>query len=634
MRAMDWKRTLPWLILVLLVAPAMLVQAGDRQVGYVARPCGFDMDDNGRIGEASDGHVGDGVTADPDGDGVDEDILYVDANTGSDASGDGSPARPFKTIQKALDTADGPGDGAEDIVCISGVFREQLQLRRSGVDGHYVRDDFQFPTNPFMLIGWDKDRDGQYPPFDTDDVAVLDGNVGEKNLAIGISTEGKLSNIEIAHLTIRNYGGGEFTQSGAMKLFHWGSGMQSHVYVHDVEMKSINRAYKDSSSRIVFSFWGGPMTDVAVINNLVDEYASYFCRGAPPKNSGRFRFQNITLNMYGISRGGFVTGWKLWGQHNGVEILDNILNVNAHAWKPKGSVSGVGVCQAAQDWVIRGNHFIDTGVTIQPFATGYPQGRKIDNILIDRNVFLRTYTGWGGGPLCIKISGSRPKDANEATDILEDATITNNLFTTTANYQTAIRCTTGNDIVPQTGTLTIVGNTIYGPLEYDTQWGFQKGRAILIAPKPNVVHKQQNFVIKNNIIANVGSGKNIEVNYAPTGFVANGNVYDPNGQFRWDEIKHWGTISFDKWQAATGQDANSKLAVPKFTSPPMDLHLAKGDKAARGFGVDITGITDHDFDGNPRKASSPTAGADVPGPPTPINVKVKPVPAIQPAKKK
>ena len=27
-----------------------------------------------------------------------------------------------------------------------------------------------------MLIGWDKDGDGQYPPFDEDDIAVMDGH--------------------------------------------------------------------------------------------------------------------------------------------------------------------------------------------------------------------------------------------------------------------------------------------------------------------------------------------------------------------------------------------------------------------------------------------------------------------------
>ena len=121
--------------------------------GYTARPCGFDMDRNGVIGEPADRLVGDGVTADPDG--------------------------------------DGPADGAEDIVVISGVFSEALTIKDNGVPGYYVRDNFQFPSNPLMIIGWDKDQDGEYPPYDADDVAVLDGNTGSNNLAIGITTDGK-----------------------------------------------------------------------------------------------------------------------------------------------------------------------------------------------------------------------------------------------------------------------------------------------------------------------------------------------------------------------------------------------------------------------------------------------------------
>ena len=44
-----------------------------------------------------------------------------------------------------------------------------------------------------------------------------------------------------------------------------------------------------------------------------------------------------------------------------------------------------------------------------------------------------------------------------------------------------------------------------------------------------------------------------------------------------------------------------------------DLHLTDPDTAARGRGVDITNITNHDIDGHRRSATRPTAGADAPG---------------------
>ena len=75
--------------------------------GYVARPCGFDTNRNGILGEAADRLLGDGKTRDPDGDGVQEDIWYVDSESGSDETGDGSAAKPLRTIQKALEAAEG-----------------------------------------------------------------------------------------------------------------------------------------------------------------------------------------------------------------------------------------------------------------------------------------------------------------------------------------------------------------------------------------------------------------------------------------------------------------------------------------------------------------------------------------------
>jgi len=568
--------------------------------GYIARACGFDMNRNGVIGETADRLVGDGKTRDPDGDGAAEDILYVDSEAGNDKTGDGSPGKPFKTIQKALDTADGPEDGAEDIICISGTFRETLTLRKGGVPGHYVRDHFQFPKNPTMIIGWDKDGDGDYPPYDRDDTAVLDG---QNALAWAIANRAKLSYIEIAHLTVRNYGYRK-DDCGAFKLFRWGTGSQSHIYVHDVELHAINKGVKDSSAKIVFNFWGGPMTDVAFINNLVDEYSSYFCRGAPPEGAGRFRFQNNTLRMYGTRGVSFITGWKLWGHHSGVEILDNLLDCNATAWRPLGHVSGIGVCQGTRDWTIRGNVLIDLGITLQPFARGYPFHRTLNNIVIDRNVFRSTYGGWRWPRVGINIQGYKNAPAEQT---VENVTITNNFFSGSVGWGAAVLCGASNGGGPQPGTLTIAGNTLFGP--------FSKSRAgIAIQTARKGAYRQNRFVIKNNVIANTGSGLNIAVDYAPTDFVADGNAYDGSAGFRWNNRKHWESVSFTAWRAATKQDANSRTGTPAFVDPAAgDLHLNKEDAVARGAGVDITKITKVDIDGQPRSSARPAAGADVPG---------------------
>ena len=579
--------------------------------GYIPRPCGFDMNRNGILGEPDDRHVGDGVTKDPDGDGVEERLWYVDARTGDDAAGDGSPQRPFKTIQKAIDTAAArPADGAEDIVCIHGTFHESLVLKKGGVPGHCVRDGFQFPRNPFMLIGWDKNRNGRYPPYDKEDEAVLDG---ENKLAWAVRGNARYSCVEIAHLTVRNYGY-RAENCGALDLFTAGEvAPQSHVYIHDVELQRINKGEADQSGKIVVSFWGGPFSDIAMINCLVDQYSSYFCRGAPPVGSGRFRFQNNTLRMFGTPGKGFVTGWKLWGPNSHVEILDNVLDCNAQAWKPIGYVSGVGVCQGTQDWVIRGNLFVDLGVTLQPYAAGFYQGRPLDNIVIDRNVFRSAYSNvqWGGRT-AVLIEGYADADAKET---VKDVAITNNFMYSTAGWAGGITSGAGNGGGPTTGTLTIAGNTICGPLAYTDQWGAKLGGGIRIVPNDSLAYKQRNYVIKNNVIANTRGGANVEVSYAPPGLVADGNVYDPGGKFRWNDRRHWILMDFAAWQKASGQDLHSRVGCPSFANAKAgDLHLAPDDRVARGAGVDVTPIAPVDFDGDPRAPQGDAAGADVPPP--------------------
>jgi hypothetical protein len=569
------------------------------------------MDDDGTIGGAADDDVGDGVTADPDGDGTDEDILYVDATDGNDTTGDGSANNPYKTVQHALDQCDGPGDGAEDIVAIAGTFEETLTIKDSGVAGYYIRESFRFPNNPLMLIGWDADNDGEYPPYDTDDTAVLDGNTDGTALAWAIRTaaDSNESYIEIAHLTIRRYGY-QGSDCGAFRLFD-GGGSHDYYYIHDVELREINKAEPDQSGSIVLSWWGSARNYVAVINNLCDDYASYFCRGSP-QNCGNWRFQNLTLNMYG-NPGTWSTGWKIWGVNNTTEILDCVIDAQASEWNPTGAVAGIGVCQGTQDWTIRNNMLIDVGITLQPFASGYYQGRRLDDILIDQNIFSTVYDGWdAGGPVGVTIEGY--VDANEEESV-EDATITNNFFyTSRPGCRGGVISGAGNGTGPQIGTITIAGNTICGPFTYDDIWGTKNASGITIVPNPSLPYVQQDYVIKNNIIGEaIDTDKNIEVSYAPTGWVANGNVYDPNAAFRWDETQHWVTISFSEWQTQTGQDANSTLGEPLFVDDAnYDFHLDPNDTVARGKGVDISGITDHDYDGDTRDANTKTAGADVP----------------------
>ena len=587
--------------------------------GYAARACGFDMDRDGIIGEVGeDDQVGDGVTTDPDGDGVDEDIIYVDASSGNDTTGDGSAGNPYKTIQKAFDVADGPGDGAEDIIAIAGVFQEELTLTQSGVAGYYIRDSFQFPDNPMMLIGWDKDGDGEYPPYDADDTAVLDGNV-DPNTFLGLAITNdpaEKSYVEIAHLSIRNYGYdtlGDNTPRGAMKLAPQNVGTVSHLYFHDVEMKSINDGINTDGYTIIWSFWCGstPMQHIALINNLIDGTSGYGSRGSPTNGSGYWRVQN---NTYNFTLGWYKdegkpmlgTVWKVWGEHTDVEILYNLINgATSDSSTQIISGGGINVRPCTRNYTIRGNESINcrTAISVDGLSDGGCHDRSIDGIIIDQNIIRNTYTGWNYGPL----QGIILKEGGTTTaETIEDVTITNNFISIldTGQVVTGIDSQVGNDGGPESGVITIAGNTIYGP------GGGNDYRGISVYSAR--AYPQEDYVIKNNIFANTGpQNMNTRVSHAPTGWIANGNIYDDDGNFNWDSSPT-ALITFAEWQTASGGDANSTTGDPVFVDEATgDLHIDPSDTLVEGSGVDITSITTVDYDGDARSSSTPWAGADI-----------------------
>ena len=133
------------------------------------------------------------MTADPDGDGDDEDFHYVDCDSGGNDTGDCSnPASPCSTIEYAFDQLDGPGDGIEDIICFQGTCTdvEEKNLGNSGVSGFYTVSQsgtqdrsFQFPQDPTMLVGWDVDNDGDVYVVDWINERVVIYNSEAKALA-------------------------------------------------------------------------------------------------------------------------------------------------------------------------------------------------------------------------------------------------------------------------------------------------------------------------------------------------------------------------------------------------------------------------------------------------------------------
>lgn len=609
--------------------------------GYEARACGFDLDDDGVVGEPEDCTLCDGQSADPDGDGIDEDLIYVDADGGSDTSGDGSPGSPFATIQHAWDQADGPGDGAEDIICFRGIAtgEENVRPRVSGVAGVRTKPasgsegrDWEYPANPTMLVGWDSDGDGAYPPFDTDDVAVLDGGPGGLTRAFELNPQGQppTEHLEIAHLTVRDYGhtfvDDDSTGIGFVRLGSV-SGTSSHLYLHDLELENINKDKPKRSSAVTFNcFMGSTKVTYLAIENIRSlETGGYFARGDFAERigdpSGPVRFQRVTLTAHSCDFGpppcgdhGFyssATAFKIWGYLDGMEILDSVFDGNVAAWSPRpsGPTNGIIADGCVVDWVVRNNLVRNYHGAFSAKGTGnsgvvdnggFCNSRPVDQVVIDRNIALWDvdYYEWGVG-------GVSMDDEHRATigGSIANVTITNNFFIAPGGFRTCLNVNVSNDEGPAPGRITFAGNTCWGG--QDT--GLGSNVAVL---QGTGTYPFPDIVIANNIFGGFELGDDklaLEVDYQPASFEVHHNVYSPQVVFRW-----LGTdlASLAAWQSTASLDTGSVACTPTFVSTDEhDLHLAPGDSCAAGAGAVLAGL-DHDYDGDPRPLGAPDSGAD------------------------
>ncbi len=606
-----------------------------QQRGYQARACGFDMNRNGIVGEAEDCHVCDGVTADPDGDKVAEDLIYVDADNGNDVSGSGSPLNPYRTIQHAWDSVDGPGDGAEDIICFRGTATTEAFISpgSAGVAGTYLvaktgsQDrDWLFPRNPTMLVGWDFDDDGAYPPYDTDDTAVLDGtgDGAAAGLARVFRLDDTLDYVEIGHLEIRNYG--RYTpgqDSGFVIHGPSGNGLD-YVYYHDLELYSINQDRRGDGEDFAIDMFNSGLHWTNFTNLLFTDNGGWFARGAGPDSGpdeGPIRWQNVTRTTHtcDFSDCGSLAGWpgfKIWGYISRLEILDSIWDANVDSWQPNPS-GGHGtpflvIGQCSQDWTVRNNEIIDASVvmSVQPTSAGFcddNDARPVDNVVFDRNLARNTYAQWGFGNAGLQILRSNigAGEGNVAGETVGSVTITNNFLSTSGvPWESCIWSLAGNQVASPPGEIVIANNTCVGAIRRWAAIGIGEIDGLGDPAQP-----QQDYVIKNNIVNGLGIGdRNVQMTFAPAGLDMDSNVFDPSGTWEWTNGVE---TDLATWRALSGADQASRTCLPQFAdSAAANFHLLFEDDCARNRGENLTAITAVDIDDEERPAGAWDIGGD------------------------
>ena len=661
----------PVLLLTLLVSLllAATANAAGSSRGYKARACGLDMNRNGVVGEAAgvdpltepgDCNVCDGGpnhpthpetgTPDPDGDGIEEDLIYVDADLGNDVTGTGSALAPLRTLTAAWDLADGPGDGAEDIVCFrgtTGAFDLTPPEDFRGLDTTYVLPaqgsdarDWILPRDPTLLVGWDYDDDGCYPPYDdgtTDtaqcgavaDIALLSGNTSSARRAFHLAPN--VSYFEVAHLELERYG--QLTtveDSGFVKFAS--SSEHDYLYFHDLELRLINAARSSDSGIIAIDLFNTNLHWVNFTNLLFQNNGGWFVRGAPHQaesgqsDAGPLRFKGITRIMRGPNTDGATTSFKPWGYITGVEVLDSVFDLNTAAWTPlpgSGNATvGILIVQCNQDWVVRNNEFIDFwgGIRVDGSSDGFcdnATARPTTDIVLDGNILRNTYSDWSFGHYGISIQGDNPgePEGDAAGEVIGNVTVINNFISSvgTNAWESCIDATPSNNVAPVPGIVRILNNTCHGPIRRGN------GAALLIGARadstpqlPNFL--QQNWVVQNNVVNGLAANDhNIVRGYIPNNWNANKNVFDPDGRYaHWINSDLVGSDLLSEWQEFTLKDIDSKECNPLYQNPASgDFHLTAADTCAQDFGENRTNITAIDVDGDPRPATGAwDAGAD------------------------
>ena len=600
--------------------------------GFEPRACGFDLDDDGIVGEPEDCRVCDGSTADPDGDGVEEDLIYVSCpsseergfSVGADVEGCGSPESPCASLGFAWSLVDGPDDGAEDIVCFRGTCREPetLEPSTSGVHGlitvaatgHQSRD-FERAADPAMWVGWDSDGDGEYPPFDPDDEAIFDGTEGA---ARGARFRPVADRFELAHFTTRGFGAGADGKDSGLWAFGPGQGELSHLYFHDMHWLETNKGRPAGTSVTTMDLFSDKtrVTWLWVDNVWAPRTGGWFVRGAgmdQGPDGGPFRFSDLTVTARGCDfddcgAGAAFTGFHLWGYLSGIEIYDSHFDAAVDEWQPKakGGPSGARfalVAQCSRDWAIRHNLVDDfkNAVRIQGWAERYCDGssaRSVGPVSIDRNWVRNAHQPWTGGDIAVYIS----EGGDDPAEVVGDVEITHNVLSAPGGWESCIWIHGGNGAAPPEGTISVVNNTCAGRIDYHgaVVLGDTGGEA------PRFPHR--NIEVVNNLITGLRTeDPNFRITYPVSGLRLENNVYDPAGQFHWQEQI---LPDLEGWQEATALDQSSKACLPAFENFERgDYRLKADDVCALDAAQAVPGISAVDQSGASRSESAWDVGA-------------------------
>lgn len=626
--------------------------------GYQARACGFDFDHDGIVAEPGECDLCDGITADPDGDGYEQPLLYVDCDAGIDAEPGAAdacrdPAAPCLTIARAILEVPQVGSNADEqgVVCFAGTCNEYVEVRSGQPEiatrpqrGIEVRD-FDYPAKPSMLVGWDRDDDGDYPPHDDDDVAIIQPTVDtEAVLRIDLgSYNTPTHDVEYAHFVVSVPAG---TPAQITRLVLSPVGVDDpheRIYLHDLSVRSLRQGHGGSAETTLIQLdlqgYGATEPEVsssqfrhfAVENVEILDHGGYvFAEHADmqPDDSGPWRIANLTTRALACDKADCPTGastsaLRMAGWMQEIEILASVFDAGTDAWYPEAgsdplSVAGptaivVGECM--QDVAILHNEFVgwSTAVRIEGNGSGTTQGieatrrcdgRDVDLVRIDSNYVRDSSDRLVGTMVPFVVQTAHP----DVDDVGDDRTvagvrIVNNVVQIEHGL---VGCAWVQLWGATAGPIELAHDTCIGAIQ--TNVPVDAAALVRVAlPRSGAIDPLAALAVRGQLFASQAAGDvAIATESVPASWLADHNVFAPDAAFRWAADA---STDLAGWRMASGQDAASTACVPEFHAVG-DFHLADDDVCACDVAVPLPGL-DYDIDGEPRPPAGPwDAGAD------------------------
>jgi hypothetical protein len=615
--------------------------------GYQQRACGFDFDHDGEVAEPDECSICDGATEDPDGDGFAQPIYYVDCGAGVDpvAGTDDAcldPGAPCKTIDRALAMIPTAPDLFDDqgVVCFTGVCTGRVgmpsgepMIATRPAQGIEVRA-FDYPARPTMLIGWDTDADGEYPPFDEDDEAILrpvsDGWAIELDYG---SYSTPTHDVELAHFAIQADAAGT---AGLLRGQLSVTQPHERIVLHDLEVEGLRAGTGPAETSVVqltmqeYDDESSQYAHLALENLRIAGYGGYLLNEhadleADP--SGPIRIANLTTESSSCDRSVCDTAAtssvvRIGGWFEGVEILASIFDAKTESWYPyeggdplrDPGPTAIHVGECSSDVAIVDNAFIGWATAVRVAGNGASDtytnegltpcnGRDTSGIRVEGNFVHDSSERLAGASVAFVLQ-TAPADEDVGDDrTLGDVRLVNNAVV--ADYG-VLGCAWVQVWGAGAGPIVLAHDTCIAEI---TDLVPTPDAALLrvVAPRGGALDPLGDLRARALLFAGTLPGNvAMATEYAPSGWSSDEHVLDEAAMLRWNG---GAPVDLAAWRSASGQDGSSVACAPAFFAP-SDFHLAADDTCAADAASPLPGIT-HDIDGDPRPVDAPwDVGAD------------------------